>query len=29
MDRLTKEEKREKDVWNEWFDGSGMRGWWD
>jgi hypothetical protein len=29
MDRLTKEEKREKDVWNEWFDGSGMRRWWD
>jgi hypothetical protein len=29
MDRLTKEERREKDVWNEWFDGTGMRGWWD
>ena len=29
MDRLTKEERREKDIWNEWFDGTGMRGWWD
>jgi len=29
MDRLTKEERRSKDIWNEWFDGTGMRGWWD
>jgi len=25
----TKEEQRNDDIWNEWFDGSGMRGWWD
>lgn len=25
----TKEEQKEKDIWNEWFDGSGMRSWWD
>ena len=25
----TKEEQRNNDVWGEWFDGSGMRGWWD
>ena len=25
----TKEEQRNNDIWNEWFDGSGMRGWWD
>jgi hypothetical protein len=25
----TKEEQRNNDVWNEGFDGSGMRGWWD
>jgi hypothetical protein len=25
----TKEEQRNGDVWGEWFDGSGMRGWWD
>jgi hypothetical protein len=25
----TKEEQRNGDIWNEWFDGSGMRGWWD
>jgi hypothetical protein len=29
MGRLTQEEKRQKDRWNEWFDGSGLRGWWD
>ena len=28
-DRLSQEEKREKDHWNEWFDGTGMRAWWD
>jgi biotin operon repressor len=25
----TDEEKREEDVWTDWFDGSGMNGWWD
>ena len=29
LDSLSDEEKREKDVWNNWHDGSGMRGWWD
>ena len=29
LDSLSDEEKREKDVWNNWDDGSGMRGWWD
>ena len=23
------EEQKKKDLWNEWFDGSGIRGWWD
>jgi len=26
---LTSEEHKTRDIWNEWFDGSGMRGWWD
>jgi hypothetical protein len=25
----TKEEQRNSDVWEEWFDGSDMRSWWD
>ena len=25
----TEEEKRERELWNEWFDGSGMKSWWD
>jgi hypothetical protein len=25
----TYEEKKEGDVWNNWFDGSGLKGWWD
>jgi hypothetical protein len=25
----TKEEQRNNDIWNEWFDGSGMKSWWD
>jgi hypothetical protein len=25
----TEEEQRKQDLWNEWFDGSGIRGWWD
>jgi hypothetical protein len=26
---LTPEQHKNRDVWNEWFDGSDMRGWWD
>jgi hypothetical protein len=26
---LKPEEHKNRDVWNEWFDGSDMRGWWD
>lgn len=29
MDRMTKEERRKKDYWSLWFDGTDMRGWWD
>jgi hypothetical protein len=29
LKQYTLEEQKEKDIWNEWFDGSGMRGWWD
>jgi len=29
MDSLSEEEKRSKDVWNDWFDGSGLLGYWD
>jgi len=25
----TDEEKKEGDVWSNWFDGSGLKGWWD
>jgi hypothetical protein len=25
----TEEEKREQAVWNDWFDGSGIKSWWD
>jgi len=25
----TDEEKKEGDIWNNWFDGSGMKSWWD
>jgi hypothetical protein len=28
-DAQTEEEKRERELWNEWFDGSGIKGWWD
>ena len=28
-DSKTDEEKREEDAWTDWFDGSGMKGWWD
>jgi hypothetical protein len=27
--KLTDDEKRNRDLWDEWFDGSGIRGWWD
>jgi hypothetical protein len=23
------EEQGKRDLWNDWFDGSGMKGWWD
>jgi hypothetical protein len=26
---IPKEEQKTRDVWNEWFNGSDMRGWWD
>lgn len=29
MNKLSDEEKRNDDVWNDWHDGSGMKGWWD
>ena len=29
VNNLSDEEKEKRDVWNEWHDGSGMRGWWD
>lgn len=29
LKQYTPEEQKEKDIWNEWFDGSGIRGWWD
>ena len=25
----TEEEKRKRELWDEWFDGSGIKGWWD
>ena len=28
-DSQTEEEKKERELWNEWFDGSGIKGWWD
>jgi len=28
-DAQSEEEKRERELWNEWFDGSGMKSWWD
>jgi len=28
-DAQTEEEKRKRDLWNEWFDGSGIKSWWD
>lgn len=29
LNSLSDEEKKNTDVWNEWNDGSGMKGWWD
>lgn len=29
MDNATEEEKMKTDLWNKWFDGSGMKHWWD
>ena len=29
VDELSPEEMKKKDLWNDWFDGSGIRGWWD
>jgi hypothetical protein len=28
-DAQTEKEKKERELWNEWFDGSGIKGWWD
>ena len=28
-DSKTDEEKQDEGVWNDWFDGSGMKSWWD
>jgi len=28
-DSQTEEEKRRRELWDEWFDGSGMKHWWD
>jgi len=29
LDRMDDEKKKEEDVWGNWYDGSGMRQWWD
>jgi hypothetical protein len=29
MNKLSDEEKEKNDVWNDWFDGSGIKHWWD
>jgi hypothetical protein len=28
-DSKTDEEKKDENLWNDWFDGSGMKSWWD
>jgi hypothetical protein len=28
-DEQTEEEKIKRELWDEWFDGSGIKGWWD
>ena len=27
--RATEEEKNSRDLWNEWYNGTGLNGWWD
>jgi hypothetical protein len=29
VERMTVEERRKRDHWKEWFNGSDLRGWWD
>ena len=29
LDKMTPEEKKEEDVWGNWYDGSGMGHWWN
>ena len=29
LDKMTTEERKEDDVWNNWYDGSGMGRWWN
>lgn len=29
LDKMTPEERKEDDVWNNWYDGSGMDRWWN
>jgi hypothetical protein len=29
LDKMTPEERKEDDVWNNWYDGSGMGRWWN
>ena len=29
LDKMTPEERKEDDVWNNWYDGSGMGHWWN
>ena len=29
MDKKSPEEKNKMNVWNDWYDGSGIRNWWD
>jgi hypothetical protein len=29
LNQLSDEEKKKNDVWRNWYDGSGMKGWWD
>ncbi len=29
MNNLSPEERTKKDVWSDWYDGSGLRNWWD
>jgi hypothetical protein len=29
MESTSEEDKRKTDLWYKWFDGSGMKHWWD